>query len=212
MYRVKGADQKEYGPVSLDQVRQWIQEGRLNRFSLLQKEGDALWKPLEQYSECGDLLTPSPAPTAAVVTAEATVADPQQAAGRLKVPALLILILSALGIVLTLGGLLMKGALIDALLQAGFPLDANVRSQLEQAKSVGIGVMDIFQMALGIGINVLTLVGAVKMMRLQNWGLAMTSAILIMLPCAGCCCLLGLPVGIWALVTLNKPEIKSAFR
>ena len=31
-----------------------------------------------------------------------------------------------------------------------------------------------------------------------------------MLPCT-CCCIAGLPVGIWALVILLKPEVKSAF-
>jgi hypothetical protein len=32
-----------------------------------------------------------------------------------------------------------------------------------------------------------------------------------MIPCFGCC-LLGLPIGIWSLVTLNSAEVKSSFR
>lgn len=219
MYRVKGADQKEYGPVSLDQVRQWISEGRLNRFSLLQKEGESSWRPIEQHSEFGDLLaasTPSsgPLPSSGIPIAAGAVvvADPQRAASRLQIPAIFMMILAGLGIVLGVAGLLLKGDLLDWMLTSGIPLDANVRTQVEQARAAGIGVMDVFQMLLGIGMNGLIIVGALKMMRLQSWGLAMTAAILIMLPCTGCCCLIGLPIGIWALVTLNKPEIKGAFR
>ena len=220
MYRVKGADQKEYGPVTAEQVRQWIQEGRLNRYSLLQKEGDPAWKPMEQNPEFGDLLTAT-TPSAPVSPAisgggssgfTGVIADPQRAASQLKVPAILILVLAGIGAVLSVAGLFIKGAILEAVLNAGIPFDPNIRTQLEQSRAAGIGVSEIFQAVLGLGINVLVIVGALKMLRLQSWGLAMTAAILIMLPCSGCCCLLGLPVGIWALVTLNKPEIKGAFR
>ena len=51
MYRVQGADQKEYGPISAEQVQQWIRENRLNRFSLAEKDGEPDWKPLEQFPE-----------------------------------------------------------------------------------------------------------------------------------------------------------------
>jgi hypothetical protein len=47
-------------------------------------------------------------------------------------------------------------------------------------------------------------------LRLQYFGLVMAAVIVAMLPCQ-CCCLLGLPFGIWALVVLNKPEVKSQF-
>ena len=30
MYKIIGADLKEYGPVSVEQLRQWISEGRVN--------------------------------------------------------------------------------------------------------------------------------------------------------------------------------------
>ena len=41
--------------------------------------------------------------------------------------------------------------------------------------------------------------------------LAYTGAILSMIPCVSGCCLLGLPFGIWAVMTLNKPEVKAGF-
>lgn len=60
-------------------------------------------------------------------------------------------------------------------------------------------------------LNGLVFFGALKMKNLQNYGLAMTAAIISVIPCCGPCACLGIPVGIWALVVLNKPEVKSAF-
>jgi len=60
MYRVLGADQKEYGPISADQVREWIAQGRLNRESLASAEGAPGWKPLGNFPEfAGDLGGPT---------------------------------------------------------------------------------------------------------------------------------------------------------
>lgn len=52
--------------------------------------------------------------------------------------------------------------------------------------------------------------GALKMKALQSYGLAMTATILAMIPCFSLCCI-GIPFGIWSLVILLKPEVKSAF-
>jgi len=58
--------------------------------------------------------------------------------------------------------------------------------------------------------NGFVLFGAIKMLRLQNRTVATVASVAAMLPCQ-CCCLLGLPFGIWALTVLNKPEVKSHF-
>jgi hypothetical protein len=56
----------------------------------------------------------------------------------------------------------------------------------------------------------LVIAGAICMLRLRLYPLAMTGTIVGMVPCSSCC-LLGLPMGIWALVVLNRPEVKDAF-
>jgi hypothetical protein len=70
-------------------------------------------------------------------------------------------------------------------------------------------VFVIFVLELGIGVAII--IGALKMMRLQSHGWAMTASILALLPC-GPANLLGLVVGIWSLVVLNRPNVKAAFR
>jgi hypothetical protein len=46
MYRIIGADGQIYGPVSADQLRRWIAEGRANAETRTLAEGSAEWKPL----------------------------------------------------------------------------------------------------------------------------------------------------------------------
>jgi len=51
MYKVIGSDQKIYGPISADQVRQWQAEGRLNQATLILAEGSNEWRPLSSAPE-----------------------------------------------------------------------------------------------------------------------------------------------------------------
>jgi hypothetical protein len=64
MYKIIGADQKEYGPISGEQIRQWIQEGRLNAASKIQVDGASEWKLVRELPEFAALLPPPPAPIA----------------------------------------------------------------------------------------------------------------------------------------------------
>jgi hypothetical protein len=64
MYQIIGADQKEYGPSSADEIREWIAEGRANGQTLVQAEGSPEWKPLVSFPEFAGALGGAPAPTA----------------------------------------------------------------------------------------------------------------------------------------------------
>ncbi len=62
MYKLIGGDGKEYGPVSQDQIRQWLAEGRLNAESKIRPEGTEDWKALGEVPELKGLLTPFATP------------------------------------------------------------------------------------------------------------------------------------------------------
>ena len=62
MYRIIGADGREYGPATADQIREWIAEGRANAQTRALVEGTALWKPLVEYLEFAPLLAGMAAP------------------------------------------------------------------------------------------------------------------------------------------------------
>ena len=61
MYKLIGADGSEYGPVTADQLRQWIFEGRANAHSRVWSEGANAWKPLAEFPELAPLLASAPA-------------------------------------------------------------------------------------------------------------------------------------------------------
>jgi len=62
MYKILGTDNKEYGPVPADQVRQWITERRLHAQSLVLAEGTTSWKPLSLFPEFSATLASAPLP------------------------------------------------------------------------------------------------------------------------------------------------------
>lgn len=51
MFKIIGADGREYGPVDAAQLRAWIAEGRVDGQTLAQAEGAAEWKPLSAHSQ-----------------------------------------------------------------------------------------------------------------------------------------------------------------
>lgn len=59
MYKIVGADQKEYGPVSLEELRSWISTGRANGQTLAKVE-DGPWKPLSSFPEFAALTGAAP--------------------------------------------------------------------------------------------------------------------------------------------------------
>jgi hypothetical protein len=54
MYKIIGADGKEYGPVTIEQLRQWIAEGRANAQTSVQAEGSTEWRTLGDLAELAD--------------------------------------------------------------------------------------------------------------------------------------------------------------
>jgi hypothetical protein len=46
MYKIIGADLKEYGPVSAEQLRQWMAEGRVNGQTKVQAADATEWKAM----------------------------------------------------------------------------------------------------------------------------------------------------------------------
>src|SRR6266436_6706070 len=62
MYFVIGADQREYGPVSSDDVRTWIAQGRLSARSLARPDQTVGWRPLLDFPEFGQALAQAAPP------------------------------------------------------------------------------------------------------------------------------------------------------
>ena len=62
-YTIIGGDNKEYGPISVEDIRQWISEGRLSAQSMVKSDADVGWRALGTLPEFADAfktMTPPP--------------------------------------------------------------------------------------------------------------------------------------------------------
>jgi len=62
------------------------------------------------------------------------------------------------------------------------------------------------------GMHVLTLIGSIRMCRLSGYRIAKAAAIVSLIPVLSPGYVLGIPIGIFALIALSRPEVKEAFR
>lgn len=65
--------------------------------------------------------------------------------------------------------------------------------------------------AIFAGVSAVVLLGSITMLMGKLHWLGVTASILAMINLVNCCCLLGLPFGIWALVVLLRPDVREAF-
>ena len=68
MYRIIGADGREYGPVAIDQLRQWVAEGRAKAQTRVMITGTDVWTTLAELPEFqGAFRPPQTRPKASVL-------------------------------------------------------------------------------------------------------------------------------------------------
>lgn len=128
-----------------------------------------------------------------------------QAAAKVSGPATGLMVTGGLGILAQLLGALANIALMSGMI----PQQPNAPDAGQMAMFQGVG--GLIGAAVAIIMGVVVIMGAMKMKNLESYGFAMASSIIAMIPCISPCCILGLPIGIWALVTLNDAGVKSAF-
>jgi len=128
---------------------------------------------------------------------------------KLKTPAIGLIVVGALNAII--GVLSLLSGLVRLAGIGGRQLIPN----RDAAESLGFYVGT----AIGYGSGLLALIaapviiyGAVQMMKGRKIKLAKASAILAIIPFTSCCFLFGIPIGIWALTVLSKPDVKAFFR
>jgi len=119
---------------------------------------------------------------------------------QVNAPAIGLIVVAILGFLLQVAGLIFR-----------LFFSALAARQTEAWPAMFSGSLTIVTSIIGILVSGLILLGGIKMKNLESHGLAMTASIIAMIPCISPCCLLGLPIGIWCVVVLSKPEVKSAF-
>ena len=59
MFNIIGADGKQYGPVSVEQLRSWLTQGRINAQTRIQAVGTEEWRPARDVPELASLFQSS---------------------------------------------------------------------------------------------------------------------------------------------------------
>lgn len=234
MYKIIGADKVEYGPVSAEQLRTWITEGRVNAQTMVQAEGDTSWKPLSMFPEFAAAFpaaTPPPTPagmpplgtapsmggmpplgTAPTIAPFGGGDDGRaRAMSQVSGPAIALIVCTAIGIALAVLGILMQ---LLGMSMAGMNMgqfDNGQNAEMAKMMEMFSGAAGIVFRCIAIAVGIFIIFGCVKMKRLENYNLSLAACIIAMLPCLSPCCCLGIPFGIWAIVILNKPEVKQYF-
>ncbi len=143
-----------------------------------------------------------PPPPPPLVSPPKPAGDPSQ---EVSGPAIGLLITAVFGGFFAFLGLL--GNLLGVSL--GTMLAGSAEEEFAQYLSGGIGITSSI---LGLLVAGFLVYAALEMKKLSQYGLAVAASVVAMVPCVSPCCIIGLPVGIWSLVTLTKPHIKEAFR
>ena len=182
-----------------EQLRQQFQDSRLNVQTQAKAEGDAEWHPLSAFPEFADLFGGETADAALLDTPSAFPSgDGREAALQaVKGPAIALIANAGLGVanhgfsgLFTLAN---GGMMFHREMPPNIP--PQMRALIEGMQGPMAGVVNLVIAV----VNGFVLFGAVNLLRLQNYGVAMVASIVTMLPCK-CCSVLGLPAGIWALV------------
>lgn len=215
MYKIIGADGKEYGPISVETLKQWIAEGRANQNTRIQAEGSTEWKALSEFPEFATSIPlgaggPAPGSTIPPLGQPAGIGMQQYPISNADVvdkvngPGIGLIVVGILNLVMGIPSLFMHLFGVN-LMPTNLPPEANWMKFM-------MGPMGVVMNLLTIAIGAVILFGGIKMRKLESYGLVMTAAILSVIPCTTSCCLVGIPIGVWALVVLFKPEVKSSFR
>ena len=214
-YTIIGGDGKQYGPITDTDLRKWLSEGRLNAQSLVKAESDAEFRTLATFPEFADLLGMGTAGSGIAPVIGANYEDRETALRKVKVPAIGLIIASSISIVEAIWDLIQLPTAAAKMQQYESMFQDNPQAAqfMQKIGSLTTGPFGYVQAILQILIAILILVGAIKMKSLRSYEFAFAAAILSVIPCINPCCgwILSLIFGIWAMVVLARPEVKSKF-
>jgi hypothetical protein len=202
MYKIIGVDQKEYGPISAQQMREWFIQGRVNAQTLVWSETTSNWQPLGNYPEFADLARSSPPPLGAPLAGFGM--DPEAARRvaleRVSGPAIGLMVTAVFGFLMAFSGFFIKG-IVESMAAS----NPDLQKLAEQMGGLGGGAFGIAGAVFTVAVSLFIFFGGLKMKRLENHGMCVAASWVAIIPCISSCC------GIWAVVTLGKPEVKSQF-
>lgn len=206
MFFIRGGDGKQYGPASTEQVLAWYSQHRVDRSSLLLREGETGWRPLGSFAEFAHVADQ---PSSGVDSLDPFARE--EAQDKATPPAWGMIISGVLGVLWCLF------QLITILVSGPMENPAAELFGLQQtpADQMVFTVAMFATLILGVAWAGFIVFAGTQFRKLRRRGVIMTACILMMLPCCGTSvpvCFISLPVGIWSLVILNQAAVRDQFR
>jgi len=133
--------------------------------------------------------------------------------GKVTPPAICLMVAAGLNILTSLY-LIFNG--VSATLLSGQiakDIKTGSKTDAEAAGAIvsGVGIGYVLWGVLALLCAGVIILAGIKFKSLQSYNLVMAGTVLAMIPCTGPCCIVSLPLGIWALVVLMSPDVKAAF-
>jgi hypothetical protein len=143
----------------------------------------------------------------------------QVARGKIMVPAVLLIVVGVLNILF--GGFMVVRMiqiassngqeLFQVYEQLGMAEEMKKQGYTpEKLRSMGIGTC-VTLAVVGFLVGVINVAGGACMLRFKAWGFSVLASILA-ITSPSCCCVFGAAAGIWGMIALMNPEVRSAFR
>jgi hypothetical protein len=124
---------------------------------------------------------------------------------KVMVPAIFLIVVGSLGIAASIFN-------VGYALVAEPPaVDPNAPEFVRQFQQGATGVFPALLHTMFTVVNGVIIFGAVQMLKIRSWAWAMAASIVAMVNFGTCCCVLGLPAGIWSIIVLANQDVKDVF-
>lgn len=122
---------------------------------------------------------------------------------KVMAPAIALLVVSVIGIGASLFNVAFSFSEPD--------IDPNAPPFVQEMQKGSVGPMAAVIQGIFVLVNAFIIFGAVQMMRQKMRGVAIAASVVAMVNFGTCCCVLGIPVGIWSVIILLQDDVRAAF-
>jgi hypothetical protein len=129
----------------------------------------------------------------------------QMVKGKVIPPAIALIVVASIGLALSLFNV------VFAVVAKPPVIDPNAPQWVQEFQKNQTGPVAMVVQGLMAIVNVVIIAGGVQMARIKTRPLGFVAAILAMVNFGSCCCILGIPAGIWSIVILCQSDVAKAF-
>lgn len=133
--------------------------------------------------------------------------DPQPSFNKAKIqaPAIALIVCGGLSVVASIFGAM------NALVSQAPAIPPDTPELAAQMMKGTVGPLAAAIQTVFVFVGLFVVFGGIQMLRVKSWAVALAASLVSMFNFGSCCCLIGMPIGIWALVILLMGDVKRAF-